>query len=64
MNIKSIATAAAAAGLLACATPSFATPVTLTFEGHTQLRIRQRFLQRRNRHSGWLVRNAGLGSEL
>ncbi len=33
MNIKSIATAAAAAGLLACATPSFATPVTLTFEG-------------------------------
>ncbi len=33
MNIKSIATAAAVAGLLACAAPSFAAPVTLTFEG-------------------------------
>lgn len=33
MNIKSTATAAAVAGLLACASPSFAAPVTITFEG-------------------------------
>jgi hypothetical protein len=33
MNNKPIAIAAAFAGLLACATPSFAAPVTLTFEG-------------------------------
>jgi hypothetical protein len=33
MNIKPIATAAAVAGLLACASPSFAAPVTIDFEG-------------------------------
>jgi hypothetical protein len=33
MNTKSIASTAAVFGLLACATPSIAAPVTLTFEG-------------------------------